>query len=160
MRKNFLLFVGSFSVLTVFWMACVSLEARSATLPQALLNAHTIYIENETGFPDLQFVAVLEFEKWGRFDVSESREKADLVFRMDNSAHVRELPEGQVPSPDDNIGADGAVPNGYTRIALMNAKSGQMLWSGMHKTEGGKVKNGHLLDSLRDAFRDYDRGKR
>src|SRR5215469_9870421 len=40
MRKNFLLFVGSFSVLTVFWMACVSLEARSATLPQALLNAH------------------------------------------------------------------------------------------------------------------------
>lgn len=160
MRKNPLFSMGFFFVAIVFWVACLSLEARSGALPQVLLNAHTVYIENETGFPDLQFVAVLEFEKWGRFDLSESREKADLIFRMDNGAHVRELPEGQMPSANDNFAAEGAVPSGYTRIALVDPKSAQVLWSGMHKTEGGKVKSGHLLDSLRDAFRDYDRGKR
>ena len=65
-----------------------------------------------------------------------------------------------MPSANDNCGTEGAVPSGYTRIALVDPKSGQVLWSGMHKTEGSKVKSGHLLDSLRDAFRDYDRGKR
>jgi len=27
-------------------------------------------------------------------------------------------------------------------------------------TEGSKVKNGRLLDELREAFRDYEKGKR
>ena len=52
------------------------------------------------------------------------------------------------------------VPPGYTRVALLEPKSGRMLWSGKHKTEGSKVKNGHLLDELREAFRDYEKGKR
>ena len=52
------------------------------------------------------------------------------------------------------------MPPGYTRIALLEPKSGRMLWSGKHKAEGSKVKNGHLLDELREAFRDYEKGKR
>jgi hypothetical protein len=159
MRNKLLLSLGFFPLVIVFWLACPSADAKSWALPQALLNAHSVYIENETGFTDLQFVAILEFEKWGRFDLAESREKADLIFRMDNGAHVRELPEGQTPSASDYAG-EAAVPSGYTRIALLDPKSGQVLWSGMHKTEGGKVKSGHLLDSLREVFRDYDRGKR
>lgn len=159
MRKSLLLSMGFFSLVIVFWVARLSSEARSGALPQALLNAHSVYIENETGFVDLQYVAALEFQKWGRFDLAESREKADLIFRMDNGAHVRELPEGQIPSESDSVG-NTPIPSGYTRIALLDPKSGQVLWSGLHKTEGSKVKSGHLLDSLREVFRDYDRGKR
>jgi hypothetical protein len=48
----------------------------------------------------------------------------------------------------------------YTRIALLEPKSGQVLWSSKHKTEGGKIKGGHLPDALREAFRDYEKGKR
>jgi hypothetical protein len=160
MRKNILLSAGISSLFLVSWLAALSAEAKSGGLPQALLNAHSVYIENETGFADLKYAAILELEKWGRFEVADSREKADLIFRLDNGAHVRELPEGQLPSSANNAGAEGAVPSGYTRIALLDSKSGQVLWSGIHKTEGGKVKSGHLLDGLRDVFRDYDKGKR
>ena len=45
-----------------------------------------------------------------------------------------------------------ASNQGHTRIALVDPKSGTTLWSDLHKTEGGKVKNGHLLDGLREAF--------
>ncbi len=148
------------SLMIVFWLAVSIAQAKSEGFPQALLTAHSVYIENETGFTDLQYTALLEFEKWGRYGIADSRETADLIFRMDSGAHVRALPEGQLPSPADNASAEGAVPSGYTRIALMDPKSGHVLWSGLHKTESGKVKSGHLLDSLRDAFRDYDRGKR
>jgi hypothetical protein len=108
---------------------------------------------------DLQYVAVLELDKWGRYEVIESREKADLIMRLESGAHVRVVPEGELPS-QGNAGAESPIPNGYTRIALLDPKSGQVFWSGIHKTEAGKVKTGHLLDELRAAFRDYDRGKR
>jgi len=160
MRKATFGFREILSLMIVFWLATSGAQANSDGLPQALLKAHTVFVENETGFTDLQYTAILELEKWGRYEIADSREKADLIFRMDSGAYVRQLPEGQLPSPGDNSNAEGAVPNGYTRIALVDPKSGQVLWSGLHKTEAGKVKSGHLLDSLRDAFRDYDRGKR
>jgi hypothetical protein len=160
MRRYPLLLGGIFPFAIVIWLAVLSADAKSGDLPQKLLSAHTVYIENETGFADLGSVAILEIQKWNRFEVVEDREKADLIFRLDNGAHVRELPEGQFPSAADNPPVEGAVPNGYTRLALVDPKSGQVLWSGLHKTESGKVKRGHLLDSLRDVFREYDRGKR
>ena len=160
MRRNTYRSLGIFSLILVFWLAPLLVGAKSADLPPELLRAHSVYIENETGFADLAYVVVLELGKWGRYDVAESREKADLIMRLDSGAHVRQLPDGQMPSFGDNTSAESPVPNGYTRIALLDAKSQQVLWSGIHKTEGGKVKSGHLLDELRDAFRDYDRGKR
>lgn len=160
MCRNTFRALGIFSLIIVFWLAPRNADARSADLPQALLRAHTVFIENETGFTDLAYVAVLELNKWGRYEVADSREKADLIMRLDSGAHVRQLPDGQVPSFGDNASEESSIPNGYTRIALVDPKSGQVLWSGIHKTEAGKVKTGHLLDELRDAFRDYDRGKR
>lgn len=160
MRRNTYRPLGIFSLIVVFWLAPAKANANAGDLPQALLRAHTVYIENETGFTDLVYLAVLELGKWGRYEVAESREKADLVMRLDSGAHVRQLPDGEMPSFGGNTPTESPIPNGYTRIALLDAKSGQTLWSGLHKTEGGKVKSGHLLDELRDAFRDYDRGKR
>jgi len=160
MRKSSFLLAGFSFLMLVFWLAALKAEANSAGLPQALVKAHSVYIVNETGFSDLEFATILEIEKWGRFELAESHDKADLILRLDNSSHVRPVPEGQVPSAADFAAGDNAVPVGYTRVALLDPGSNQLLWSGLHKTEGGKVKSGHLLDELRDAFRDYDKGKR
>jgi hypothetical protein len=160
MRKSSFLLTGFSFLMLVFWLAALKAEANSAGLPQALVKAHSVYIVNETGFSDLEFATILEIEKWGRFELAESHDKADLILRLDNSSHVRAVPEGQVPSAADFASGDNAVPVGYTRVALLDPGSNQLLWSGLHKTEGGKVKSGHLLDELRDAFRDYDKGKR
>jgi len=41
----------------------------------------------------------------------------------------------------------------------VDPKSGATLWSDLHKTEGGKVKSGHLLDGLRQAFEEYEKNR-
>lgn len=141
----------------------IGAEAGAApqTLPDAVVRAHSIFLVNETGFVELQYAAVLELEKWGRFDFAESREKADLVLRLDNGNQVRPLPEGTDPAPHMiPASSDTNVLKGHTRIALFDPKTNTLLWSGLHKTEGGKVKSGHLLDGLREAFDRYERGKR
>jgi hypothetical protein len=160
MRKSSFLLSGLSFLVLVFWMAALSADANTAGLPQSLVKAHSVYIVNETGFADLEFATILEVEKWGRFELAESHDKADLILRLDNASHVRAVPEGQVPSAADFAAGDNAIPAGYTRVALLDPGSNQVLWSGLHKTDGGKVKSGHLLDELRDAFRDYDKGKR
>jgi len=139
----------------------VSAGAQRQVLPQAVVDAHTVYLENETGFAELQYTAVLELSKWGHFDLADSFEKADIVLRLDGGTRVHALPEGQAPvAQNENAIDEGVIPSGHTRIALVDPKSGQVLWSDLHKTEGGRVKSGHLLDGLREAFRAYEKGKR
>lgn len=134
--------------------------AQPANLPEAVTNARSVFVVNETGFPELQYTAVLELNKWGHFEIAESREKADLVLSLTSGTHVRALPDGQYPRPTGlNAFTEDAVPKGHTRVALLDPKTGATLWSDLRKTEGGKVKNGHLLDGLREAFDNYEKSK-
>ncbi len=149
--------------LLVLFFCLLALEtwAVPKNLPEAVVRAHTVFLENETGFNELQYSTILELNKWGRFDLAESREKADLVMLLENGSHVRALPEGQFPSTGNaNAVAESDIPKGYTRIALLDPKTNSLLWSDTHKTEGGKVKNGHLLDGLREAFDSYEKSHR
>jgi hypothetical protein len=131
-------------------------------LPDAIVHAHTLFVENETGFNELQYELILELSKWGRFELAESREKADLLLRLDNGNHVRAVPDGQFPSGAMNAAMNALtesseIPKGHTRIALLDPKTDALLWSDTHKTEGGQVKNGYLLDGLREAFDSYEK---
>jgi hypothetical protein len=140
-----------------------SLRANAApqSLPDIVTRAHTVFVENETGFHELQYTLILELSKWGRFELADSPEKADLILRLDNGNHVRMVPSGEFPSTTAlNASADSEIPKGHTRISLLEPKTNSMLWADMHKTEGGKVKNGHLLDGLRDAFDAYEKSRR
>ena len=86
-------------VLAAFlFLAALELFARPNTLPEAVVTAHTIYLENETGFPELQYAAILDLNKWGHFDYAENRAKADLVLRLDGGhLRVHAVPEGRYP---------------------------------------------------------------
>jgi hypothetical protein len=124
----------------VFWVMTLPAGAHP-TLPQAVTTAHSVFLQNETGFPELEYTALLELNKWGRFNVVASQDKADLVLVLTGGTHVR------------------AIPDGHTKIALVDPKTGATLWSDLHKTEGGKVKSGHLLDGLRQAFDEYEKNR-
>ncbi len=156
--------IAAVLILTTF--ACVSavkVWGQPPAVPEAVLSAHTVFVENETGFAELQYTAVLELNKWGHFQLAESREKADLVLALSSGTHVRAIPDGQYPRTTGlNAFSEEAVPKGHTKVALLDPKSGTTLWSDFHKTEGGKVKSGHLLDELRQAYEDAEkaRGKR
>ncbi len=160
MRKNSFLGQGILLLIAELCAAVLSAGGQPAMLPQAVVKAHTVYIQNETGFVELEYATILELSKWGHFELAERREKADLILRLDTGSRVRLVAEGEgMPTTSSGL-VENPVPPGYTRVALLHPKTGQTLWSGKHKTEGGKIKNGHLLDELREAFRDYERGKR
>ncbi|HTZ49369.1 MAG TPA: hypothetical protein VMH20_17395 [Verrucomicrobiae bacterium] len=145
-------------LLSFLLVVVLQAAATPKNLPDAVVRAHTVFVVNETGYNELEYSLILEISKWGRFDLASSAEKADLILRLDNGNHVRALPEGQFPSDNSsNSGDNGGIPKGHTRISLLDPKTNTLLWSDTHKTEGPKVKNGHLLDGLRDAFDAYDK---
>ena len=141
----------------VLLLAILQATAGPRNLPDAVVHAHIIFVQNETGFAELHNTAILELSKWNRFDIAESREKADLVMRLDSGSYVHTVPEGQLPSTNFS---DTDIPKGYTRISLLDPRTNALLWADTHKTEGGKVKNGHLLDGLREAFDSYEKSRR
>jgi hypothetical protein len=148
-------------LLPVFFLIVLNASGAAKNLPDAVVRAHTVFIVNETGYNELEYNLVLEISKWGRFELAASPEKADLIIRLDNGNHVRALPDGQLPSDISiNSSDNGEIPKGHTRISLLDPKTNTLLWSDTHKTEGPKVKNGHLLDGLRDAFDAYDKTRR
>lgn len=134
--------------------------AQPRVLPEAVVNAHTVWIQNDTGFVEMEYAAILELNKWGHFELAASRDKTDLILRLDSGTRVRLVREGAYVPAAASETTESSVPLGYTRIALLQPKTGRTLWWSKHKTDGGKVKSGHLLDELREAFRDYEQGKR
>jgi hypothetical protein len=143
----------------VFWVMTLPAGAQPP-LPQAVTTAHSVFLQNQTGFPELEYTALLEFNKWGRFDIVSSQDKADLVLVLTSGTHVRAIPDGQFPRTTGlNAFTEESVPAGHTKIALVDPKTGATLWADLHKTEGGKVKSGHLLDGLRQAFDEYEKAR-
>jgi len=160
MRRNVPACSASLLLALLLCFLALPLPAGNKSLPDVVTHAHSVFVENETGFNELQYALVLELSKWGRFELVDAHERADLILRLDNGNHVRALPVGEFPSNTAASPAESEVPRGYTRIALLDPKGSSVLWSDIHKTEGGKVKNGHLLDGLREAFEAYDKSRR
>ena len=130
--------------LVLIMLSFFAAQARAphATLPQAVVDARTIYLESGTNPTGLEYTAILELDKWGHFVLVEKKDRADLVMRLANRSE------------------DSSVPKGCTLISLLDPKTGIKLWSDLEKTENSKVRNGHLLDGLRKAFDDYEKGRR
>lgn len=124
----------------LFFLPAQARDPRS-TLPQAVVDARTIYLESGTNPTGLEYTAILELNKWGRFELVEKENRADLIMHLASS------------------GGGTSVPKGDTLISLLDPKTGNLLWSDLQKTENSKVRNGHLLDGLRKAFEDYERYK-
>jgi hypothetical protein len=159
MQRNSLCTPARFLFLVMLCLMALKVRAIPTPLPDAVVHAQTVFLVNETGFDELQYSTILELNKWGRFALVDSPEKADLILRLDSGSHVRAVPEGQFPSAPTTADG-GGIPSGHTRISLLDPKTNTLLWADTHRTEGGKVKNGHLLDGLREAFHSYERSRR
>lgn len=131
---------------------------KRASLPGRVLSAKTVYVDNQTTAAELQNTAYTELAKWGRLQMVDDPQKADIILRLSTGNSVKFVPGGEnAPGHDPKIaknnfaGADEAVPPGATRISLIDPKSGNSLWSDIRKTNNPKAAT-HMLDGLRDAF--------
>jgi hypothetical protein len=146
-------------------MAQIALaNKKSTSLPDAVFSAKTIYIDNQANDAGLQNSAYMALAKWGHFQVVDSAEKADVVLRLTGSSVVRSVPSDTRPDmslkPSPSAAGTGqtllpngaeAAPDGFTRLTLLDAKSGAALWSDLSKTSRADAAL-HMLDSLREAY--------
>jgi hypothetical protein len=144
----------------LFFFGAIKTQAndKRASLPASVISAKTVYVDNQTISAELLNTAYTELAKWGRLQVVDNPQKADIVIRLSNGNYVRFVPGGDnVPTADPKpgknnfIGADEAVPPGSTRISLVDPKTGNSLWSDIRKTDNAKAAT-HMLDGLREAL--------
>ncbi len=145
------------------------------SLPTAVLNARTVYVDNQTTTADLQDTVYTELTKWGRLQIVDTPQKADIVLRLSNGNYVKFVEGSTTPPASDpkasndsapqnsltpvsekSPSADTEVPPGSTRISVIDPKSNNSLWSDIRKTNNPKASS-HLLDGLREAFDQKER---
>jgi len=151
-----------------FQRACsIDPSADRSTFPAAVFAARTIYIDNRTNDAVLQNDATLGLAKWGHFQVVDRIEKADAILRLTGTSYAQSVPSDTPPdmSPKSantrgNTAASGAsllpsgdeaAPDGFTRLTLLDAKSGAAWWSDLSKTNRPEAA-AHIVDSFRETF--------
>lgn len=124
-------------------------------------------MDNQTNDAEIQHDAYMGLSKWGRYEIVDKAQKADLVLRFTGSSVVKFVPGGDPnakydPKPVNENPAAGAelAPPGCTRITLIEPKSGITLWSDVRKSGSAQEKS-KLLDGLHDAVdqQEKSRGK-
>jgi hypothetical protein len=65
-----------------------------APLPASVIAAKTVYIDNQTGHPEITDRAYDELTKWGRFKILKDAKDADLVLRFTANTKGRPTPPG------------------------------------------------------------------
>jgi hypothetical protein len=155
-----------FALVAVLSVVVLQANERRAGVPSKILSARTIFIDNQTPDAELQLIAVMGLSKWGRYDIVDSPQKADIVLRLIGSSFVKYVPAEQVPAkydpkPVTNNTADGEelAPAGYTRIQVVEPKSGVLLWEEIRKT-GNIQEKSRLVEGLHDAVDQQERARR
>jgi hypothetical protein len=159
--------VSASTVLAIFLLSPELARAseKRPSLPTSVLNARTVYVDNQTTSAELQNTAYAELSKWGRFQIVNAPQKADILLRLSNGNYVKFVPgngnfsaSDPKPAKQNWMGADEAVPPGSTRISVIDAKSGNSLWSDIRKTVNPKGAT-HMLDGLREAIDQKEKGR-
>ena len=155
----------SFGVAVMLLWPQVMQANTPAPLPVHVLAARKIYVDNRTGDAVMLNQAYLGLAKWGRFQIVDSPQKADLVLRLfgRDAAFLVAGEKTYVYRPAASVarlqGADEAVPEGFTRLTLVDPKSGVALWTEQRKTRGPEAKQ-HLVDGLREAIEQTEKARR
>ena len=131
-------------------------------VPSFVFSAKTVFIENKAGDATFQHAVYLEFARWGRMNVVDSREKADVIISISGPNGVREVPASETSGgyPVSPATPEGnPVPAGMTRISILDPKTGKSLWFSQKKTDLSRSHTG-FLDGLRDAMEQQESRKR
>jgi hypothetical protein len=139
-------------------------EKRGA-VPLKVLSAKTIYVDNQTNDAERQHDAYMALSKWGRYEIVDSPQKADVVLRLSGSSVVKFVPGGNSsatynpkPVSEKSPEIEQLAPPGCTRLALIEPKSGTTLWSEVRKTSNAHEKS-KLLEGLHDAIDQQEKNR-
>ena len=163
-------------MITVLFL-CSALAPAYAThekmpLPQEILLAKTIYIDNQSGHADLGDKAYDELKKWGRYEIVNSPDKADIVLLLSAREYISGYSSSTYHNTTGTVQDNGninaqsygstgstAVYSGTTYITLLNPKTGTSLWADARAWGRWKSATRGLIKELRDRVTEQE-GKR
>lgn len=134
--------------LTVIWLLAVlacpvaSSKTKHAPLPEQILKARTVFIDNQSGLAALGDKAYDELSKWGRFKIVTSAKDADLVLLISaqayvtgyststtGTAHATTDPSGSTQVNGSSESQTNAQVARVTYMTAIDPKTGDALWA-------------------------------
>ncbi len=113
-----------------------------APLPDKILSAKTVYIDNRTGFEEAADHCYDALKKWGRYAITGDKSKADLVFLLEGNHET----QGAYVPPGSGVVT--TLRKSGTSLSIIDPSTGDVLWSDtQYATRGSKA--GSLVDELR-----------
>jgi hypothetical protein len=100
-------------------------DKKNTSLPERLLTAKTVYIDNQSDETDINDKAYDEVKKWGRFQLVSDKSQADLIFLFTTGEYTSYAA--------DNSSNTTEVKANYTYLTVIDANSAQHLWSTSRK---------------------------
>jgi hypothetical protein len=141
-------------------------------LPQQVITAKTIFIDNRSGFASLGDRAYDELKKWGRYQIVDSADKADMVFLLSAKEYVSGYTSSTYGNTNGTVDNNGninahtygssnsaAVYSGTTYVTLIDPKTGNALWSDARAWGRFKSATRGLVKELRDRIKDQEEKK-
>lgn len=114
-------------------------QVEHAPLPQKVLAARTVYIQNDTKQPGIADKAYTQLKDWGKYQVVDSKDKADLVLLFTLGYSQSEHQDSDYVSLyNSKTGAftSGVVPSGtstvtwtYTQVRVIDPATSDVMWA-------------------------------
>jgi hypothetical protein len=128
---------------------------QKAPLPDGIVSAQSVYIDNQSGVAELADRAYDELKKWGRFEIVSSPTKADLIFTFTISSE----PLGYESRTNASIYGSTAesttttqeTTTNYTNLAIVDAKTKETLWRNS-KSWGFRSATRSMIRDLKDRL--------
>jgi hypothetical protein len=94
------------------------------------MTAKTVYIDNRSGQAALADRAYQELQEWGRFQVTQDRVQADLIFLLSAREEVRGARQTGRVDENGNVYTTSR-PNvySYSGLTVLDPKTGDPLWT-------------------------------
>ena len=103
---------------------------RHLPLPPQVMNAKTVYIDNQSGLAVLGDRAYQEINEWGRLQVVQDRNQADLIFLLSSHEQISGARHTGNVGPTGNISATSRTTvSAASGLIALNAKTGDSLWT-------------------------------
>jgi hypothetical protein len=76
--------IGLWLLLGLFALPPVSADEKYAPLPEKIVAAKTVYLQNDSGEPKFSDNVFRQLDKWGRWRVVQNRSEADIIVVLDH----------------------------------------------------------------------------
>jgi len=121
-------------------------KTKHAPLPDQVLQAKTLYIDNQSGVADIGDKAYDEVTKWGRFKIVSTAKDADVVLLLSAGAYVSGYNTRSTGTADGgsvDIQSHTTAEVGQTTyLTVIDPRTGTALWADQRSNGGGRGNGG------------------